>query len=197
LAATHYKGLTSAETLGILGFDVAVELSSTSIDKDLFDQATDGDYDYDTLLIPRIHAHKGLPFGVDLGAFVSQVPTTDLNIFGGEIRLAVIEGDFATPAVGVRVSYSQTQGSPELEVSNAAIDISISKGFLFVTPYAGAGLVRTSSKPQAAQSNLFDEEFDMEKLFVGLNVNLGFNLGVEADRTGGLMSYSAKAGIRF
>jgi len=62
-AATHYKGLTSAETLGILGFDVAVELSSTSIDKDLFDQATDGDYDYDTLLIPRIHAHKGLQSG--------------------------------------------------------------------------------------------------------------------------------------
>lgn len=196
-AATHFKAVSPAESLGIIGFDLAAELSSTSVDKALFDQASNGDYDQDALYVARVHAQKGLPFGIDVGAFVSTVPTTDLNIFGAEIRLAVLEGDFATPAVGLRASYSQIQGASELDLSNASLDISVSKGFLMLTPYAGAGIVRTKAEALAAESTLSVEEFDQEKLFVGLNVNLGFNLAFEADRTGGLTSYSAKAGIRF
>ena len=38
-AATHYKGIAPAESLGVLGADVAFELSSTDADNDVFELA--------------------------------------------------------------------------------------------------------------------------------------------------------------
>ena len=198
-AATHYKSISPGETLGVLGFDVAVELSSTDIDDAVLDRASNGDADMDSLLVPRLHAHKGLPFGLDIGASVGQVAETDMTVLGAELRYSIIDGNVALPAVGVRASYSLTEGSDNLDVQNAAVELSVSKGFLMLTPYGGVGYVRTTAEPGDAQAitQLEDESVEEGKLFIGLNVNLGFNFGFEMDRTGDYTTYSAKAGIRF
>jgi len=196
-AATHYKAVTPAESLGILGFDVGVEISSTEIDRELFDRASDGDYGAGSILVPRVHAHKGLPFGIDVGAFVGAVPQTDLSLFGAELRLALVEGGVAFPAVALRASYSSAFGSNSLQLDNAALELTVSKGFLMLTPYAGVGIVHSESKP-GDTATLADESVDQEKLFAGVNVNLvGLNVTAEADRTGEYTSFSAKLGFRF
>ena len=205
-ASVHYKGVTPAEALGVLGFDVGVGLGATDIDDDLFDLASEGDFDINYLLLPRLHVHKGLPFGFDIGATLGVVPGTDIQVLGAELRYALIDGGVATPAVGLRASYSRIEGADELDLNNAALDISISKGFLILTPYAGAGIVRSNANPHVGASNdsaavsdgsLQDETFDQKKVFVGINLNFGFNVTIEADRTGDYTTYSAKAGIRF
>ena len=196
-AATHYKAVAPAEPLGLLGLDIGVELSATEIDRELFDRASDGDYGADQLFVPRLHVHKGLPFGIDVGAFLGTVPETDLSLVGGELRLALVEGGVATPAVALRASYSRVQGIEELDLENAALELTVSKGFLMVTPYAGVGLVNSDATPLDS-AVLAEETFDQEKVFVGANLNLvGLNVTVEADRTGELTSFSAKLGIRF
>ena len=194
-AATHHRGIAPAEALGVLGADVAIELSSTEVDEALF-AAAGPELDLDTLLVPRLHAQKGLPFRLDVGAMVAAVPETDATLIGAELRLGLVEGGVATPAVSVRASYSRLQGVTELEADNYALELAISKGFLMLAPYAGVGVVRTDASAPLADS-LDDVSVDQRKLFAGLNVNLGANVGLEVDRTGDFTTYSAKLGIRF
>ncbi|MFK7854363.1 MAG: hypothetical protein AB8B79_09635 [Granulosicoccus sp.] len=195
-AATAYKSIAPAEALGSLGLDIGVELSSTEIDSTVFDQASDGSFGSSELLVPRLHAHKGLPFGLDIGASLSAVPDTDISIIGGELRYALIDGGVVTPALAVRASYSQLQGITDFDLNNSALELTVSKGFLVLTPYAGAGLVRSVADPHAI-ANLNKETFEQKKFYVGLAVSLGFALTLEIDRTGDYRTYSAKAGIRF
>ncbi len=197
-AAAHYKGVTPPEPLGLLGFDLGLSLSYTSIDVDeVFDLASEGDFDVSGIALPRLTVHKGLPFGFDVGASASGAPGTDIRVLGAEVRYAVLEGNVALPAIGIRASASVVQGVDEMDLQNLGLDISVSKGFLLLTPYAGVGIVRSTATPNDAPS-LQEETLDQNKLFAGLNVNLGLlNMTFEADKTGDYTSGSAKAGFRF
>jgi len=196
-AATHYKGIAPAEPLGILGADVAFELSSTDTSNDVFELAGGSAADLSsTVIVPRLHAHKGLPFGFDVGAFLGAVADTDITIIGLEVRYALIQGGILTPALAVRASASRLQGTSDIELDNAALEITLSKGFLPFTPYVGAGIVFSRGSVNGI-SELDDVSFDQEKLFIGVNVNLGINFGVEAEITGEFTTFSAKTGIRF
>ena len=68
-AALSYKAVIPAEPLGLTGFDISLEGSSTKLEHaDLLKRATGGDTG-STLVVPKIHVHKGLPLGIDVGAF--------------------------------------------------------------------------------------------------------------------------------
>lgn len=197
-AATQFKGITPTEPLGIIGFDVGLSVSYTTIDIDeVFDIASEGDFDIAGLALPRLTIHKGLPFGLDVGVSASAAPGTDIRILGAEVRYAILEGGVAFPAIGIRASGSVVQGVDELDLQNIGLDISASKGFLILTPYAGLGVLRTTATPIDAP-NLQEETLSQSKLFAGLNVNLGLlNLTLEADKTGDHTTGSVKAGFRF
>lgn len=193
-AATHYKAVIPAEPLGLLGFDVALEIASTDIDSALFERAS-SDFELDTLLIPRIHVHLGLPFKLDIGASLTEIPDTDLQVIGAEVRYSLLKGGISIPAIAVRATYSQVIGVDQIELDHAGVEATISKGLLMFTPYGGVGLIRTNSTPDA--SNLEKTSFTQEKMFVGVNINLGINVGFEAERTGEYTTYTAKIGFRF
>jgi len=197
-AAAQYKGVTPPEPLGIIGFDVGLSVSYTTIDVDeVFDIASEGDFDVAGLALPRLTVHKGLPFGLDVGVSASAAPGTDIRILGAEVRYALLEGGVALPAIGVRASASVVQGVDELDMQNVGLDISASKGFLMLTPYAGIGVLRSTATPNDVP-DLDEETLSMTKLFAGLNVNLGLlNLTLEADKTGDFSTGSVKAGFRF
>lgn len=201
-AAVQYKGVTPPEPLGIIGFDVGLSVSYTKIEvDDLFDIASEGDFDVSGLPLPRLTVHKGLPFGIDVGVSASGAPGTDIKVLGAEIRYAIMEGGVALPALGIRASGSVVQGVEEMEMQNLGLDISVSKGFLMATPYAGIGVLRTTSTPndgELAATSLEEEVISQTKMFAGLNVNLGIlNLTFEADKTGDHSTGSLKAGFRF
>lgn len=195
-AATHYKGVTPAEGLGLIGFDIGVVLSSTDIDSDLFDEASDGSFDGSGFNLARVQLHKGLPFGFDIGASVSKGIDNDATVLGAEVRYSLINGGVVSPSLGLRASYSQMEGIDDLDVNNAALELTVSKGFLMLTPYAGVGIVRTTADPDE-QTGLDEESVDLEKLYIGLTINLGLAITLEADQTGDISTYTAKAGIRF
>ncbi len=194
-AATHYKALAPAEPLGPLGFDVALEVSSTDIDSTIFDLASGGGFELDTFLIPRLHVHKGLLFGLDIGASLTAIPDTDFKVFGAELRYAILEGSIATPALAVRATYSKVTGIDQVDFDTMGLELAVSKGFAILTPYAGVGYLRSNSKPNV--DDLAEESFDQQKVFAGLSVNLGFTVGLEVDVTGDYTTYSVKGGLRF
>ena len=198
-SALSYKAVTPAEPLGITGFDIGLEVTSTEMKNSArWAKATGGGSGSarSSLPLPKLHIHKGLPFNIDVGAFYSSVPTTNIKLVGGELRYAILEGGVAMPAVAIRGSLTKLSGVDQLSFGTKGLDVSISKGFAMFTPYAGVGRVWVDSNPSAS-TGLKKETFQQSKVFVGLNINLGMNLALEYDKTGGAQSYSAKVGVRF
>jgi hypothetical protein len=197
-AAFSYKPVAPTEAQGVSGFDIGVEVTGTDIARSAgaLRQAGASDSPMDTLLVSRVHVHKGLPLGIDVAAFMGNVSVINVNLVGAEVRYALLEGGLATPAVGVRGAYTHMNGADRLSLHTRSLDISISKGFAVLTPYAGIGQVWVDSTPGAGA--LVKESFAAGKLFAGVNVNLGLlNLSFEADRTGSTNSWATKLGLRW
>lgn len=196
-AAVSYKGITPTEGLGITGFDVGLAAFGTQVsNREVLSKAAGG------ASIPRylpsvaLKAVKGLPFDIDLGVTVATLPGTNVRATGGELRWAFVSGNTLVPAVGVRLAVSNLSGVDELKLRTQSADISISKGFTFLTPYIGVGTVRTQSS--APGTNLARERFSQTKTFVGVNMALGLlSLAVEADKTGDSAGYGLKLALRF
>ena len=194
-AAFAYKGVTPATALGPLGFDVGVEVTDTQIENSaLFARAGAGGRS--RLVIPKVHVHKGLFAGLDIGAFAAGAPDISARLYGAELRYAIVDDALAMPAVGVRASGTRASGLGDLEVSTAALDLIASKRFTALTPYVGAGTVRVQSS--ANGTGLARERINQGRVFGGLNVNLlAVNLAFEAEKMGDNVSLSAKLGWRF
>ena len=194
-AAFSYKGVTPATALGPLGFDVGLEVTDTKMqNSELFARAGAGGQSH--LVIPKLHVNKGLFAGLDIGAFFAGAPDVNATLFGADLRYTVVDDGLATPAVGVRVSGTRASGLGNLKMSTAALDLTVSKRFTALTPYAGAGIVRIQGS--ASGTTLTEERINQGRVFGGLNVNLlAVNLAFEAEKMGDNVSLSAKVGWRF
>ena len=197
-AILSFKPLIPSEPLGLTGFDVGVGVSGTVLEnRGVWEKAAGGGSVPSTIVVPSLRAHKGLPFDIDVGLSVSRVPTAGITVTGGELRWAPLAGNAVLPAIALRASASAMSGVDQLKLRTLGFDVSVSKGFLFATPYAGLGTVNVRSKPEAS-SLKGDEDFNLAKVFAGVNLNFGLaNLAFEADKTGKAASYSAKYGFRF
>jgi hypothetical protein len=194
-AAFSYKGVAPAEALGLFGFDVGVEVTTTRMENPSILRLAGAGGPSD-LVIPKLHAHKGLWGGLDVGAFVGGASDVDATLWGAELRYAILDDRLATPAVGVRVSGSRATGIGDLRIATAALDLTVSKKFAVLTPYAGAGIVRVQSSVRG--SALARESFNAGRAFAGVNVNLlAANIAIEAEKNGDNTSLSAKLGFRF
>jgi hypothetical protein len=202
-AALSYKPVTPAASLGITGFDIGLEVSGTDMAKsDTAWKAATGGNSLGTIIVPKLHVAKGLPFGIDVSAFMTSVPTTDIKVTGGAISYAILEGGLIEPALTVRAAMTRLTGINQFSFSTKSVDISVSKGFLGFTPYIGAGQVWVDSSTTATITGtglgLTAETFTQSKVYAGLNFNLGLpNFAIEADQTGGIQTVSAKLGLRW
>lgn len=194
-SAFSYKGVTPATPLGALGLDVGVEVTETRLEHSrLFALAGAGERS--SVLIPKFHVHKGLPFGFDVSAFVGGATQIDATLAGVALRWAWSDDGLVYPAVGVRISGTRATGMGDLKVATGAVDLMVSKRLTAVTPYLGAGMVRT--RASVANSALARENIDKSRVFGGVNVNLlAANLAFEAEKMGENVSLSAKLGWRF
>jgi hypothetical protein len=195
-SALSYKPLIPSESMGITGFDIGVAVTATDLaNKSQYAAAFSGDAP-STLPVPTVRIHKGLPFGIDIGASLAAVPSSNIRVAGGELRWAFIEGSALVPAVAVRLSATSLSGVDQLKLRTTGVDLSISKGFAMLTPYAGVGTVRVASTPNAGA--LTKVSLSQTKVYAGLNVNLGLvNIAVEGDKTGDAKSAGVKLGFRF
>ena len=197
-AALSYKPMGPAAPLGPLGFDVGFGLTETQMTRSsaLWSQINNGGGSVSNINLPRLQVDKGLPFGIDVGGFYAKDPTSNIALYGGELRYAILSGGVTQPAVAVRGAFTRLSGVNQMSLDTRSVDLSISKGFAMVTPYAGVGEVWVSSTANAAP--LAGENITQNKVFAGVDLNLGFsNLDAEWDETGGARSLSLKLGFRF
>ena len=200
-ALLSYKPLQPAEPLGVVGFDVGVEWTSTFVENsEEWAQATGSDID--TFPMARLSAQKGLPFGIDIGATYASAPDSDVEILGGQLRYALMKGGITRPALGIRAGHTRVVGHDDIDFETTSVDLSISKGFGPLTPYGGVGQVWITSDytgdEALLQDNLEEEDFSESKVFAGVRMNFVlFKLTGEVDQTGDATSVSAKLSIGF
>ena len=196
-SVVSFKPMIPSESMGLTGFDIGIAVSGTRLqNRAVWEKAAAGGNVPSTLPVPALRVHKGLPFDIDIGVSLSKVPSSNIQIAGGELRWAFLPGGVATPAIALRASYSALSGVDNLSLETTGLDLSISKGFLFLTPYAGVGSVRVKSKPDGF--GLATETFTQGKVFAGVNMNFGLtNVVLEGDKTGQATSYGVKLGYRF
>lgn len=173
IAVTSYKALGPSEAGGVLGFSVGAYGSYSPTQDSSAWQRLVGE-DVEGVGLVGLSARKGLPFGLDVGAMYSQVPGTDAKLYGGEVRWAVLPGGVATPAIALRGTYTKLTGEDDLKADAQTVDVSISKGFLFITPYAGVGYVWGTVDPSNDFPTLSKVDVDEARYFAGARVSLGF-----------------------
>ena len=200
-AVLGYRNLAPAAPLGITGFDVGVEVSAMGIDENsTYWKAAFGNNAPAYLAVPKIRARKGLPFGIDVGAIYSYVPDSNVKLYGFELSKAILDGGIALPAVGVRATYTKMTGVEDLGLQTYGVDASISKGFLFITPYAGAGMLRIKSEAKGYLKTigLSDVSTTVPRYFGGLKISPFplFSLTAEAEYADQPV-YSLKVAIGF
>jgi len=198
-SALSYKPVTPAEPLGTTGYDMGVEVTqtNTTASSQSWSKITGSGMVVTDLNIPKLHVAKGLPLGIDIAAFYSKIPTTNISLFGGELRCAIVQGGPAEPAVAIRGAFTKMVGVTQLALNTKSLDLSASQRFAAFTPYVGIGRVWVDSMPNVGPT-LQSESFTQGKVFFGANLNLIVtNLAAEWDKTGSARSVSLKLGFRF
>lgn len=167
-----YRSIAPAEPEGLTGFDIGVEASFFKVDTEIWDEVVEDTPSY--LPVPKVHVRKGLPFGIDLGASYSMVPSSNIKVIGGEIQYALMDGGVALPAVAVRGHYSTLLGVDDIDLATYGADAVVSKGFLMFTPYVGAGVMRSEGKYTGSDAILKplleDQSVTTPRVFGGVQI---------------------------
>ncbi len=169
-----YSPAAPAEPLGLTGFDIGAEVSVHKIDSDssYWTKAVGGKEPPEYWAIPRLHAQKGLPFAFDIGVIWARVPGSNIGLVGGELKYAFVKGNAVMPAMAIRGHYSTLLGVDDIDLDTYGADFSISKGFGFLTPYAGIGQVWIQSEGKNLLTSLDKETLTATKGFLGLKLSL-------------------------
>lgn len=196
IATIDYKGLAPAEATGIAGFGVGLVMTYVPVDVDAHWQQVTGE-DFSGLGLVGLQVTKGLPLDLDVGAFYTTVPGTNLDVYGAELRYAILAGSTTSPALALRATYVAVGGVEELELESTSADVALSKGFGPVTPYAGVGYVMGTATPEPGH-NLEEVEVEEMKAFVGVRLSLGLvEITPEIGQVGDIATYSARLGFSF
>jgi hypothetical protein len=197
--AIQFNPMGPAEPLGITGFDISLELSAVDIgnDKDYWKNMSDDNDPASYLIFTRLHAQKGLPYNIDIGAMYEAAADSNIQAFGLELKWAILDGSAATPAVAVRTSYSQLTGVDDLSLNTIGADVLISKGILMFTPYAGLSVASVNSSEDSDKVDLDNVHTAIYNGLIGVQASLTI-LSFKAEVSiGEIPKYNFSVGLKF
>ncbi len=192
--AIAIPSMVPADALGFvgpfgLGIDVGLELSVFK------PEDSSGMFSDDSLVFTRLHVQKGLPYSIDIGVEYSELFDSNIKVIGVEVRKGIIEDGLASPAIGIRGTYSTVTSVEDLSLTTYGVDAQISKEFVFITPYLGAS--HLTSTGEVDGSKLGSEEETNTNVYAGVRVSMTIvNLTFQADFAD-INMYTLKLGLNF
>lgn len=195
--AVAYNPLSPAGTLGITGFEVGLSVTAVDIDKTLWNKVVSDSNAPSALVIPRLMARKGLPFGMDVGVSYLSGPDTNISVFGGELRKSLLTGTPLSPSMSIIGHASRLNGVDSLDLSTYGVDLGISKKLPFLTPYAAIGQVWYSGKENIGLG-LANQDTSETRGYLGLRVGMLPLMSITAQADFAIVnSYSVKFDLGF
>ncbi|MBI5536551.1 MAG: hypothetical protein HY898_27765 [Deltaproteobacteria bacterium] len=158
--------LHSARTTGYGGYEISIEGSYTSMDKDAdyLVNGTRGSTDPNTnkasirnnspdqfAQVYYAKMRKGFPMGLEIAGLLGYMSHTSFMIIGADVSLSLLEG-FRRGVMGVLPDLSvgggvrTITGTPQMQLTTVGLDVKLSKPFTIAdssvfTPYAGWQMV--------------------------------------------------------
>jgi len=198
--AISFNPMSPAEPLGILGFDISTEVVVTDINskKQKWKLAFEDQDTLPVLTMTRVHVQKGLPFNIDVGAMYAGAPSTNIRVWGLELKYAILKGGVVAPAISVRTTFSKMENVSDLDAYTYSGELLISKGFLFLTPYAGFTALRVNADEDSKNVDLDDVHETIYRGVLGLQATPFPLVKINLETSFGVVNqYGVSVGIRF
>jgi hypothetical protein len=193
----NYRSLT-ANPAGVppLALDIGFDVATTKLDQNSLFSPYRSKSSPNVLETNQLHISTRYNNGFNAGAYYSSVPESDIQIYGGELRYSLVPNQRSFyPAVSVRGMYSQMTGVDDMFVTSTGLELSVSKGFRAVTPYAGIGTTWVDGEYEL---DGYTSRLTQNKYFMGLQFKLGvFSLSAEAEQSAEGSTIRATSGFRF
>ncbi len=163
-----------AKPLGITGWEVAVGLGATPDFETApgVGAAIDGNLTGDALGVARAAVRKGLPGRFDVGLAYTRLLEADLDLLTGELQWALVDGGVVSPAIGLRLTWTESSGDAGYALEQLGVEALASKGFTAVAVYGGAGLVRSEGRFTPSAAPAFRVGETHEVVYAGVRLNL-------------------------
>lgn len=197
-----YTAIETPEPKGITGFQAGVAVTGFELDDNaqyLENSFSDSDVP-NYAVLPKIYLSKGLPMNVDVEGFIATRPGGNERLYGGAVKWSYWEGSTVAPSIGIRAHGTQLDGVDRLDLQTYGADVSISKGFAFITPYAGYSVFEIDGEAKGTTyTNLTDTKYSTteNKAFGGFRFTVGFLNAVAQVDLGEVDSYSLRANVGF
>ncbi|HUR83136.1 MAG TPA: hypothetical protein VM733_20435 [Thermoanaerobaculia bacterium] len=182
-----------ARARGLLGFDIGVAATAVPVDTSApyWQRSVNDDFTIsDHVVVPRVVAIKGLS-AATISAMYSQVPDSDLKVWGAALDVPIINGGVVKPTLAVRGAYATLQGSDNYDLSTYGAELFLSKGFGPVTPYGAIGIARSNAEGRVNTLVLKDNS-TMNRFTVGVKLSLLLPKIIVEATQGEERSYAAK-----
>ncbi len=193
-SVTALRALAPGASFNLLGIDVGVETGITSVDdKAAWQKAGGGST---TVYTPRVTIHRGFTGGFDIGASVGLSGSGGGRTIGLIGRYQMLDAGTFTPSATLRLTGNRDFGDSNVSVKTFGADLVVAKPLVIITPYLGAGTIRTDTS--APNTTLSSVSVTRSRLFVGFDTALPFaTLSAEAEKSGGATTVSTKLGFKF
>jgi hypothetical protein len=135
---------------------------------------------------------------VDVGAWGTVAPNANYGIVGADTKIALLREGAEWPiSVSVRPSISTLVGPSEVWVSNAAIDLSVSRAFGPVSPYAGVAASSSIAFERSQEVDLDPATAGESLSYAGVSYRWrALVMSAEIEKAK-LASYAFRIGTRF
>jgi hypothetical protein len=193
-SVTALRALAPGASFNLLGIDVGVETGITSVDNKAAWQKAGGGST--TVYTPRVTIHRGFTGGFDIGASVGLSGSGGGRTIGLIGRYQMLDAGTFTPSATLRLTGNRDFGDSNVSVKTFGADVVVAKPLVVITPYVGAGTIRTDTS--APNTTLSSVSVTRSRLFVGFDTALPFaTLSAEAEKSGGATTVSTKLGFKF
>lgn len=151
-----------------------------------------------SMAFPRVVARFGASDRVDVGAFGGFEPDANYGMAGVDTKIALLVQGHARPvSLSIRPSVTSLIGPSQLLAANASIDISISRSFGALSPYAGVATTGSIAFERSAHVDLNPAVAEGSLSYAGLSYAWRALVASAEVEKGTRVNYAFRIGTRF
>jgi hypothetical protein len=185
-ADLRFRQLGDTTTLGRGIVDIGVQLAETRIDD------SQGAWNH-----TRVVARFGVHDRVDVGAWGGFNPHSDYGIAGVDTKILLVREGRSPVSLSVRPSLTSLVGPSEVWVGTTSVDLTVSRAFGAVSPYAGVAARSSIAFERSADIDLDPADAEGTASYAGVAYRWrSLSLAGEVEK-GETVSVGFRIGTRF